>query len=629
MSTTTPQKFEFQAEIAQLLDIVTHSLYTEKEIFVRELVSNASDALEKFRHTSLTEKDIFDAEATPGINLTSDDKAKTLTIQDTGVGMTRAELIENLGTIAHSGSKAFLKALGSASAEATADKDGGRARSNLIGQFGVGFYSAFMVAKSVKVYSRSWRTAEPGHVWTSDGSGSYEIEEVADLSRGSKVVLELKEECAEFASDGRIKEILERYSSFVSFPVNLNGKHINTVTALWLRGKNEIKDEEYTEFYKFQAHAYEDPMLRLHFSADAPLAINALLFVPAENTERLGFARLEPAVSLYCRKVLIDAAPKDLLPEWLRFLKGVVDSEDLPLNISRETMQDKALLEKLGKVITKRFLKFLDEEATQRPESYVKFYAQFGIFLKEGAALDFTHKDQLVKLLRFESSLTDKTKATSLADYVSRMGADQKEIYYLVGANRATIESGPYLEGFKARNLEVLFCYEPVDEYVMNNAREFDGKKLIAADHGDIKLSDLPKPPEGSLSADDTKKLTTWLKETLGERVAEVKASDRLVDSPALAINADKFMSAHMRRMMKAMNTDGADTPQRVNLEINIRNPVIKRLAALASEASAKEVPEKAKLVAEQILDNALISAGLLDDATPMVARLYKLLENI
>ena len=633
MSTSTPQKFTFQAEIAQLLDIVTHSLYTEKEIFVRELVSNASDALEKFRHTSLTEKDIFDAEAAPGINLTSDDKAKTLTIQDTGVGMTRAELIENLGTIAHSGSKAFLKALGSASAEATADKDGGRARSNLIGQFGVGFYSAFMVAKSVKVYSRSWRTAEPGHVWTSDGSGSYEIEEVADLSRGSKVVLELKEECAEFASDGRIKEILERYSSFVSFPVNLNGKHINTVTALWLRGKNEIKDEEYTGFYKFQAHAYEDPMLRLHFSADAPLAINALLFVPAENTERLGFARLEPAVSLYCRKVLIDAAPKDLLPEWLRFLKGVVDSEDLPLNISRETMQDKALLEKLGKVITKRFLKFLDEEATSRPESYTKFYAQFGLFLKEGAALDFTHKDQLVKLLRFESSLTEKTKATSLADYVSRLGADQKEIYYLVGANRATIESGPYLEGFKARNLEVLFCYEPVDEYVMNNVREFDGKKLIAADHGDVKLSDLPQP-EGALSEEDTKKLTTWLKATLGERVGEVKASDRLVDSPALAINADKFMSAHMRRMMKAMNKEGADLPQKVNLEINPRAAVMKRLFDLAFVASAKEAtltaaPEKAKLVAEQILDNALISAGLLEDATPMVARLYKLLESV
>jgi len=613
MSTTTPQKFEFQAEIAQLLDIVTHSLYTEKEIFVRELVSNASDALEKFRHTSLTEKDILDPEAKPEINLTSDDKAHTLTIQDTGVGMTRAELIENLGTIAHSGSKAFLKALG----------EGGQKNSNLIGQFGVGFYAAFMVAKSVKVYSHSWRTGEPGHVWTSDGSGSYEIEEAANLSRGTKIVIELKDECTEFATDGRIKEILERYSSFVSFPVNLNGKHINTVTALWLRSKNEIKDEEYTEFYKFQSHAYDDPLLRLHFSADAPLSINALLFVPQENTEKLGFSRFEPAVALYCRKVMIDAAPKDLLPEWLRFLKGVVDSEDLPLNISRETMQDKALLDKLAKVITKRFLKFLDEEATQRPDGYVKFYAQFGIFLKEGAALDFTHKDQLLKLLRFESSLTDKTKQTSLVDYVSRMGSDQKEIYYLVGKDRTAIESGPYLEAFKARNLEVLFCYEPVDEYVMNNVREFDGKKLLSADHVDVKLSDIPKP-EGALSDDDAKKLTEWLKQTLGDRVAAVKVSDRLVDSPALAINSDAFMSAHMRRMMKAMNKEGSDLPQKVNLEINPRSAVMKRLFETHTTT-----PDRAKLVAEQILDNSLISAGMLEDTTPMVARLYKLLETV
>jgi molecular chaperone HtpG len=613
MSTTTPQKFEFQAEISQLLDIVTHSLYTEKEIFIRELVSNASDALEKLRHVQLTEKEIFDDKLSLEINLTTDDKAKTITIQDFGIGMTRAELVENLGTIAHSGSKAFLKALG----------EGAQKNANLIGQFGVGFYSAFMVAKSVKVYTHSWRANEPGQLWESDGSGSYAIEESEGQRRGAKIVIELKDACAEFAQEGRVKDILERYSAFVSFPINLNGKRINTVQALWLRNKNEIKEEEYTEFYKFQAHAYDEPRLRLHFSADAPLAINALLFVPKENTEKLGLSRLEPAVSLYCRKVMIDAKPKDILPEWLRFLKGVVDSEDLPLNISRESMQDKSLIEKLNKVITKRFLKFLEEEAKNRADAYAEFYQEFGVFLKEGAALDFAHKDQLVKLLRFESSLTEKGKTTSLADYVSRMGAEQKEIYYLVGLNRASIEAGPYLEGFKARNLEVLFCYEAVDEYVMNNVREFDGKKLTAADHADVKLSDLPKP-EGALSDDDVKTLTSWLKDTLGERVAEVKSSDRLVDSPVLALNADKFMSPHMRRMMKAMNRDGADTPLRVNLEINPRHAVIKRLFETRT-ANA----DRAKLVAEQLLDNALISAGLLDDATAMVARLNKLLETI
>src|SRR6185295_14345768 len=435
MPTATPQKFEFQAEIKQLLDIVVHSLYTEKEIFIRELVSNASDALEKLRHTQLTEKNIFDDRLDLEINVTTDDKAKTVTIQDFGVGMTRAELIENLGTIAHSASKAFLKALG----------EGGAKNTNLIGQFGVGFYSSFMVAKSVKVYSHSWRAAEPGHVWTSDGSGSYEIEESEGQRRGTKIVIELKEDCSEFSQDWKIKEILERYSAFVSFPINLNGKRINTVQALWLRNKNEIKDEEYTEFYKFQAHAFDEPRLRLHFSADAPLSINALLFVPKENTEKLGFARTEASVALYCRKVLIDAKPKNLLPEWLRFLKGVVDSEDLPLNISRETMQDKALVDKLNKVITKRFLKFLEDEAKNRAEAYHEFYQEFGVFLKEGAALDYTHKESLLKLLRFESALTEKGKLTSLADYVSRMPADQKEIYYLVGPNRASIEAGPYL----------------------------------------------------------------------------------------------------------------------------------------------------------------------------------------
>ena len=615
MSNATPQTFEFQAEIKQLLDIVIHSLYTEKEIFIRELVSNASDALEKLRHLKLTEKDIFEDSRELEINLTTDDKAKTITIQDSGLGMTRAELVENLGTIAHSGSKAFLKSL----------SESGQKNANLIGQFGVGFYSAFMVAKSVKVYTHSWRPSEPGYVWSSDGAGSYSIEPAEDQSRGVKIVIELKDDCAEFSQEWKVKEILERYSAFVSFPINLNGKRINTVQALWLRSKNEIKDEEYLEFYKFQAHAYDEPRMRLHFSADAPLSINALLFVPKENTEKLGFARLEPSVSLYCRKVLIDAKPKDLLPEWLRFLKGVVDSEDLPLNISRETMQDRALIEKLNKVITKRFLKFLEEEAKNHADTYADFYTQFGYFLKEGAAIDYAHKDQLMKLLRFESSLTEKGKATSLADYVSRLQPDQKEIYYLLGANREALENGPYLEGFKARNLEVLFCYEPVDEYVMNNAREFDGKKLTAADHADVKLADLPKPPEDdALAAEQTTALAGWLKEALGERVAEVKASERLVGSPALALNADKMMSPQMRRMMKAMNKDGAETPLRVNLEINPRHPVIKRL-----NTTREADPEKAKLVAEQVLDNALISAGLLEDPTKMVARLYKLLESV
>jgi molecular chaperone HtpG len=608
---------EFQAEIKQLLDIVVHSLYTEKEIFVRELVSNASDALEKLRHTQLTEKDVFDGDKELEINLTTDDKAKTLTIQDYGIGMSREELVQNLGTIAHSGSKAFLQAI----------KEGGAKNDNLIGQFGVGFYSAFMVAKTVKVYSRSWKTDEAGHVWTSDGSGSYTVEEAAELSRGTKIVIELKEEDENFATEQSIKTVLERYSAFVSFPINLNGTHINTVSALWLRSKSEIKDEEYTEFYKFQAHAFDEPRLRLHFSADAPLAINSILFVPQSNTEKMGMMRLEPVVSLYCRKVLIDPSPKDLLPEWARFLKGVVDSEDLPLNISRETMQDRALIEKLGKVITTRFLKFLADEAKNRPEDFDKFYTEFGIFLKEGAATDFTHKDALAKLLRFESSRTDAGKTTSLADYVSRMGEEQKEIYFLIGPSRDAIERGPYLEGLKARNLEVLYCFESVDDYVMRHLREFDGKNLTAADSADLKLDEHEVEGE-ALEKDKLDALIKWLKETLGSRVEEVKASDRLVDSPAAVLNADQFMTPHMRRMMAAMQKDGEEgeelPPIKVHLDLNPRHAVIKKLAE-TKDAD----PEKAALVAEQLHDNALLAAGLLEDPSSMVQRMYKLLEQV
>jgi len=612
MSTPNVEKHEFQAEIKQLLDIVIHSLYTEKEIFVRELISNASDASEKLRHLKLTEKEIFDKDLELEIKITTDDTANTITIQDFGIGMTKDELVKSLGTIAHSGSKQFLEAL----------KESGGTNENLIGQFGVGFYSAFMVANEVKVYSRSWKEGEPGHVWTSTGAGSYEVEEVEGQRRGTKIVLSLKDEDKQFASDSTIKEIIKRYSSFVQFPIKLNGDKVNTVDALWLRGKSEIKDEEYTEFYKFQANAWDEPRYRLHFSADAPLAINALLFVPSENPERAGFGRIDPGVALYCRKVLIDSKPDELLPEWMRFAKGVVDSEDLPLNISRETMQDRSLIQKLGRVITKRFLKFLAEEAKKRPDAYQEFFDKFGFFLKEGVAIDMTYKEELSKLLYFESSAQEKGKKTSLADYVSRMKEEQKEIYYITGQNRESIESGPYLEGFKARGLEVLFLYEPVDEYVMSNLREYDEKTLVSADQGDLKLDDAPQPQtEGSLSDDEAKELCAWLKETIGDRVKEVKVSERLVDSPAMALSPDA-MSSQMRRMMQQMG-QGSGMPTEVLFEINPRHTLMSNL-----HKQRESNPDLAKLIALQAFDNSMVAAGLLEDPKDMVSRMYDILSQ-
>ncbi|MEM9018488.1 MAG: molecular chaperone HtpG, partial [Verrucomicrobiota bacterium] len=470
-NTTSPEKREFQAEVSQVLDIVINSLYTDKEIFVRELVSNASDALEKLRHTQLTENDVFEADRDLEIQLSLDEEKQTITILDSGLGMTREELHENLGTIAHSGSKAFAKAL-----------EESEAGSDLIGQFGVGFYSAFMVADHVEVETRTWRSDGESLLWKSDGRTGYEIEpSPEDLPRGSKITVHLKEEWKEFATEHRIKQILENYSSFVPFPILIGEERINKIEAIWRKKKSEVTDEEYAEFYKFSAKAFDDPRYRMHFSSEMPIEINALLFVPTENTELFGMGQMEAGVSLYCKNVLIDDNPEGLLPEWLRFLRGVIDSADIPLNISRESMQDSSLVRKLNQVVTKRFLKFLDGEAKNDVEKYQSFYAKFGRFLKEGIVVDFDHRENLAKLLRFESSMTEKGEVTSFEDYLTRAKEDQDKIYYLSGSDRAAIEAGPYLESLKARGLEVIFFTDSIDEYLIQHLREFDGKALVAA----------------------------------------------------------------------------------------------------------------------------------------------------
>ena len=435
------EKHSFQAEIKQLLDIVIHSLYTDKEIFVRELVSNAADACEKLRFTLTAGTEVHQAEIEPKITVTSDEKENTVTIADTGIGMTHDELVENLGTIAHSGSKAFLKQLA----------EGKKADAQLIGQFGVGFYSAFMVAQEVQVSSRSWQKDAEGWKWISDGSGEYSMSPDEEQERGTRIVVKLKDDAKDFAVKGRLETIIRQYSNFVQFPIELNGEKVNTVQALWARNKSEIKPEEYDEFYKYIAHDQEDALFRLHFSADAPLAINALLFVPPRNFETMGMGKGESEVNLYCKKVLIEPKAKGLFPDWLRFLRGVVDSEDLPLNISRESMQDSALMARLNKVITTRFLKFLNEQAESNPEVYQKFYGVYSRFLKEGLVTDFTHKEALSKLLRYESSTIEAGKTSSLAEYVSRMPSEQNEIYYLIASNRETAEASPYYEVFTSQ----------------------------------------------------------------------------------------------------------------------------------------------------------------------------------
>jgi len=614
MSSDKPKKHKFKAEVKQVLDIVVNSLYTDKEVFIRELVSNASDALEKLRHLQLTEKDIFDENLPLEIAITTNEQENTITIEDHGIGMTEKDLVDNLGTIAHSDSKAFLKAL----------DEGSEVSENLIGQFGVGFYSSFMVAKSVEVYTHYWQKDGKHLLWKSSGSGNYEIDEVNGVRRGTKILVHLKDEHKEFSNPDRVKSVLNEYSSFVQFPIKLNGEQVNKIQAIWMRNKNEIKEDEYTEFYKFQANAFDEPRYTLHFSSEAPLEINSLLFVPKESPEKWGFGRIDPGVSLYCKKILIDSRPKDLLPEWLRFLKGVIDSSDLPLNISRETMQDSSLAKKIGQVVTNRFLKFLDEKSKKEVDKYEEFYNEFGIFIKEGIASDFSYRDQLLKLLRLESSYTEKGKFTSFEDYASRMKDGQKEIYYLYAPSREDIEGGPYYELFKAKNIELLYLYEPIDEFVMTAIRKFDDKDLVSADNSDINLGDIT-PDKGNevLSDEDAKGLCEWIKENLGEKVKEVGVSKRLVDSPVIALNADKFINPSVRRMMKAMKQE-VDSKNSINLEINPGHELIKNLNKLKSSNS-----DLAKLVTDQIYDNALLTSGLLDDTREMVGRVYKILEKV
>jgi molecular chaperone HtpG len=433
--------------------------------------------------------------------------------------------------------------------------------------------------------------------------------------------MHLKDELGEYAEETRIKHLIERYSNFVGFPIFLNGTRVNEVEALWLKNKSEISEDEYKAFYQFACKAWDEPAYRLHFSADAPIAINALVFAPSENPERMGFGKVEGGVSLYSKKVLIDAEPKGLLPDWMRFMKGVVDSADLPLNISRESMQDSALIRKLGAVISKRVIKMFEKEAEADPEKYRGFYKKFDRYFKEGIATDYANKDALAKLLRFESSLTEAGALCGFSDYVSRAKDGQASIYYLVGGSREQVESSPYVEAFKARGLEVVYFTDAVDEYVVESLGEFDGKKLVSIRHGGVELED--HAPEGdALSEEQTAALCEFLKAELGDRVTAVASGKRLVDSPVIALVPTDGMSPQMRQMMKAMDENFKDDIK-VELEINPRHPLVKKLA----EAKDSN-PELAKLVALQLLDNALIAAGLLEDARDTVSRMNKLMEK-
>ncbi|MGC9327632.1 MAG: molecular chaperone HtpG [Candidatus Hinthialibacter sp.] len=619
--TSKKQIHSFQAEVKQVLDIVIHSLYTNREIFVRELISNAADALEKMRHEKLVNESVADKDLPLEIRIDVDEDAKQICLYDSGVGMTEEEIQDNLGTIAHSGTREFLKRLKEASSA-----NGGV---QLIGQFGVGFYSAFMVAQEVTVETRSFKPEVQGVQWTSDGGEQYALTVKDGLTRGTKITLSLRDDAYEFASVARLKEAVQKYSNFVPFPIFINGEKVNTIQALWTRNKSDITDEEYKDFYKFIANADDEPIFHMHFSADVPLMVNALLYVPSTNMEMFGFGKMEPGVNLYCRKVLIQQQSDVILPDWLRFVKGVVDSEDLPLNISRETLQDNALIRKLRKVITSRFIKFLGDQFKSHREKYAEFWKTFGLFLKQGAVEDFEYRQEIAPLLLFESSSTESGEFITLSEYVGRMRAGQDKIYYINGPSREAIQSGPYVEAFVKRGIEVLYLYEPIDDFVLSSLHEFEGKTLTSADQGDLDLPDAPEteePPEETprLSKDDGEILCGWMKGLLGDKVTAVRDSKRLVESPAMIVCSDSMMSANMERVFQTMQKD-APSLGKHSLEINLKHPILIQLYQLKKQGEGESF---LKMIVDHIYDNAMIEAGLMDDPRTMVKRNYELLEK-
>jgi TNF receptor-associated protein 1 len=588
------------------------------------------------------------------ISITLDEVESSLTIADTGIGMTAEELVENLGTIAKSGSKQFLARLEAENSSHHHDSGLDIAR-GIIGKFGVGFYSCFMVTDSVQVTTRP-ATGGLVAVWTSDGTGTYQLAELADddqtrQDRGTTIKLFLKEEYWSLLSETKIQEILTKYSNFVQFPILLNGNRVNTVQAVWGMDPKQVDRETYVDFYKYVAQAIDDPLDILHFRADAPLDVQALLFIPSFHSEKYGMERMKPGVSLYSRKVLIESKSPDILPDWLRFVKGVVDSEDLPLSISREKPQDSALMAKLKRALTRRFLSQLEKMAKKDPDKYLKeFYPEYNHFLKEGVCDDYEFQTTLAKLLRFETNKNTTRDLISLDTYISNLRPEQNEIYYLTAPTREAAAMSPYLEAFERANVEVIFVYTAIDDFVMANVGTYEGRPLVSVEKSDIDLSkfetkdkDSSKDKDvetgdddrddssstdsnGKLSATEAVDISRWFKDTLGDsKVASCRPSSRLVSSPAIVTDNE---SGLMRRMMRMIDTsdgtrDKMPLPKQ-NVEINPSHPIIVGLYHIKDKE-----PVLARVLAEQVYDNCLVAAGLLDDSRTMLPRLNDLMVSL
>ncbi len=609
---TSGEKLEFKAEVQQLLHILAHSLYTEREIFLRELLSNASDALNRLQFEMLTNAEVRDSDTALAIHIDFNEDAKTLTISDTGIGMTREELIENLGTIAHSGALAFLKNL-----------EAGQRPSDIIGQFGVGFYAVFMVADEVRVTSRSYRPDAEVWTWISRGESSYTLTPGEREQRGTTVEIQLKEDATEFASAWRLEQIIKRHSDYIAFPIQVRDKVANRQTALWRQSPTEVQDEDYNDFYRQITLDFEPPLLHRHIVTDAPVSLRSVLYVPRTRERGMFRMRTDEGLRLYSRKVLILERTKDLLPEYFRFVEGVVDSEDLPLNISRESVQSNRTMGHIRKALTGRVVKALKDLADEKPEDYRIFWEQFGPYLKEGVATDFSGREDLLPLLRFHSSRSGDG-LISLAEYVARMGEDQPAIYYILSEALTSAAHSPHLDYFKGRDLEVLYLVDPLDGFMMQALREFEGKPLQNVDDAglDLPAAATEEPAEAADDGDAFAALTARFKDILGERVTEVRASKVLTDSPARLVSPEGTPDRDMQRVRRMLEQDYQVAPK--ILELNRNHRLVLNLVGLLERAP--EDP-RLELAIEQVFANLLLLEGLHPNPAEMAPRLQALLE--
>ncbi|CAK0745711.1 Chaperone protein HtpG [uncultured Gammaproteobacteria bacterium] len=618
--TMTEQRLSFQAEVSRLLDIVAHSLYSDKEIFLRELISNASDACDRLRYAALTEPELVTEDPELKICLLADKDANTLVVVDNGIGMNRDDLIENLGTIARSGTSEFVSHL---SGDARKDI-------SLIGQFGVGFYSAFMVAEKVEVQTRK-AGEQHGWRWLSDGKGEYTIDEATGLSRGTRVILHLRDGDKEFMEEFRLSSIVRKYSDHIALPIVFGDgndpKTLNQASALWTRSKADITQEQYNEFYHHVGHSYDEPWLTLHWRAEGKIEYTGLIFVPSSRPFDLFDPKRAHQVKLYVKRVFITDGAEGLLPPYLRFLRGVVDSEDLPLNVSREMLQNNPMLTKIKAGVTRRVLGELSKKAEDGGEDYAKFWEQFGAVIKEGLYEDFEHREQLLKLVRFRS--TNGDGLVSLEDYLGRIKEGQEAIYFITGDDRNTLLKSPQIEGFKARGVEVLLLTDPVDEFWIPSVGSYKEKQLKSVTRGGVDLDKIktleakndnsqPQPADDQVST-----LVARLKLVLGEAVKDVRPSARLTDSAVCLVADDNDMDMHLERLLKQHKQLDTSGSKRI-LEINPRHPLIVRLTVLAGDV-AVSVDDVAWL----LLDQARIVEGEpVPDPAAFARRLAQALEK-